>query len=74
MTNTAPNNVKAGDRVRLLAMTEDPDPIPVGTTGTVTWVNELKMFGPDRWQISVDWDNDRKLMLAIPADRFEVIS
>ena len=31
-------NFKAGDRVRLISMTDDPDPIPAGTTGTVVGV------------------------------------
>jgi hypothetical protein len=32
---TAP---KPGDRIRLVAMLDDADPIPTGTTGTVTAV------------------------------------
>ena len=27
---------KPGDRIRLVAMPNDPDPIPIGATGTVT--------------------------------------
>ena len=31
-------NLKAGDRVRLVSMADDPDPIPAGATGTVARV------------------------------------
>jgi hypothetical protein len=30
-----------GDRVRITGVMDDPDPIPVGTEGTVDWVNTL---------------------------------
>jgi len=58
---------KKGDRIRLLAMPADQDPIPVGTRGTVTFVNN-GIFP----QIGVAWDNGRTLML-VPCDSFEVI-
>jgi hypothetical protein len=55
---------KVGDRVRLVRMADDPDPIPVGTTGTVVGV-----YPQSNWtQIDVDWDNGRSLMLSIPPD------
>ena len=60
-------NFKAGDRVRLVSMTDDPDPIPAGTTGTVAGV-----YPHSDWtQVDVDWDNGRSLMLSIPPDRVE---
>jgi hypothetical protein len=64
---------RPGDRIRLVAMPDDPDPIPPGATGTVTSVHPHGS-GPNRWfQVLVDWDNDRKLMLSIPPDQFEVL-
>lgn len=59
-----------GKRIRLLAMPDDPCPIPPGTTGKVRSV-----AGPFRaeWQIMVEWDADRSLSLCYPTDRFEVI-
>ena len=63
-------NIKAGDRVRLLSMTDDPDPIPAGTTGTVAGVYPLS----DWTQVDVDWDNGRSLMLSIPPDEVERLS
>lgn len=69
--------VQVGDRVKMVGvMPEDPDPIAVGTTGTVRWVNEATMVGrptPEIIQIDVKWDNGRTLML-LPADPFEVIT
>ena len=56
---------KPGNRIRLLAMLDDPDLIPYGTTGTVTAVRQ-------RWtwsQVDVKWDNGR----TVPPDRFELI-
>ena len=60
--------VQIGDRIRLLAMPEDPDPIPTGSIGIVTRVTD----GPLA-QISVDWDNGRTLNLVPGVDHFEVI-
>ena len=62
-----------GDRIRLLAMPDDPDPILSGATGTVTAVRQYGS-GRDAWhQVDVDWDNGRTLMLVVPPDEFEVV-
>lgn len=67
MTKTAP---RVGDRVRITGLMDDPYPILVGTTGTITRVHE----GDGWWQADVAWDNsDRRLML-IEVDPFEVIA
>ena len=58
-----------GDRIRLVHMVDDPDPIPAGTMGTVTEIH----IHSDWTQIEVSWDNDRMLMLASPPDKFEII-
>jgi len=63
---------RPGDRIRLLAMHDDPDPIPVGQVGTVDGV--ARHGGKDAWdQIDVAWDNGRTLMLVWPPDRFEIV-
>ena len=63
------NMLTVGDRVRLISMTDDPDPIPAGTTGTVAGV-----YQQNGWrQIDVDWDTGRSLMLSIPPDVVERI-
>jgi hypothetical protein len=68
--NKIPNN---GDRVRLLAMHDDPDPIPAGQLGTVVSVSRHG-GGTDTWhQIDVAWDNGRTLMLVCPPDDFEIV-
>ena len=65
---------KPGDRIRLVAMPEDPDPILPGATGTVTAVRQYG-FGRDAWQqVDVDWDDGRTLMLVVPPDEFEVLA
>lgn len=63
---------KAGDRIRLVRMGEDPYPVPDGSTGTVTEVLNVK----SRYyqQICVDWDNGRRLMLLPDVDEWEVIN
>ena len=62
-----------GDRIRLVAMPDDPGPIPAGSTGTVTAVRDCGS-GPAAWfQVDVDRDNGRKLMLSMPPDQFEVL-
>ena len=67
------NPAATGDRIRLIAMGDDPDPVQIGQTGTVVDVSRHG-GGNDAWcQIEVDWDNGRTLMLVSPPDAFEII-
>lgn len=62
----------AGRRIRLLAMPDDPDPIPVGSEGTVicsTAADEDEIMS-----VEVDWDNGRRRMLCVPPDRYRLIN
>lgn len=61
---------KVGDRIRLDAMPDDPDPLPAGSTGRVV---EVTHFG-DWSQLVVNWDSGRCLCLSVPPDRFSIIS
>ena len=63
-------NLKAGDRIRLVHMADDPDPVPTGELGTVVSVAELG----DWIQVDVDWDCGRKLMLVVPPDQYSLLS
>ena len=66
--------VRVGDRLRLIAMQDDPDPIQIGEVGTVTGCRR-NGGGRDAWfQIDVSWDNGRMLMLVSPPDEFEIIA
>ena len=59
---------KPGDRIRLIAMPNDPDPIPAGSEGVVIEVTD----GPLA-QIIVKWDIDRSLALVPGVDVFEIV-
>jgi len=61
--------MKEGDRIVLDHMADEPDPIPVGTEGTVRFISKLG----DWTQVDVEWENGRNLMLSIPPDRAHVI-
>ena len=65
--------IKSGDRIRLIAMPDDPHPIPPGTTGTVEKVQELHFGRGLETQVHVKWDNGRTLSLIMPPDRVEKI-
>ena len=62
--------LKLGDRIRLICMPLDPDPIPVGSLGTVLCVHEQS----DWSQVEVAWDNGRTLMLTVPPDQIQMVS
>lgn len=49
---------------------DDPDPIPVGTEGTVDWVGQW--ISEYTRQIGVKWDNGRTLIL-LGSDPYQVI-
>jgi hypothetical protein len=57
-----------GDRIELVRMVDDPDPIPEGTQGTVISVSEFREAGRDLTVLAVDWDIDRSLMVILPVD------
>ena len=59
-----------GDRIRLIHMPEDPDPIPAGSLGTVRAIHPHH----GRTQIEVDWDNGRQLMLSLLDDVIEILT
>jgi len=64
---------QTGDRIRLVAMGDDPDPMLIGEIGTVVSA-ERHGAGRDAWlQIDVDWESGRTLMLSVPPDRFEIV-
>ena len=62
--------VRVGDRVRVTGPMNDPDPIPVGTEGTVDWVGQW--VSDYTRQIGVKWDNGRTLIL-LGGDPYQVI-
>lgn len=64
------DTLKIGDRIRLINMPDDPNPIPVGSEGTVTSVNQYTIIAK---QVSVKWDSGRMLMLLPGIDTYEVI-
>jgi hypothetical protein len=69
-------SARIGDRIELIHMPNDPDPIPAGTQGVVTDINfrsDTDQTAKLRDQISVEWDNGRSLMLIQGVDRYRVI-
>lgn len=62
---------KRGDRVELITMPNDPNPIEPGTRGTVI-LDPVWVF--DSWQIGMKWDNGRTLNLSVPPDRARIVA
>lgn len=56
---------EVGDRVKLVSMGPDPNPIEPGATGTITFVTHMTK----ETQIGVDWDNGRRLHILLPQDK-----
>lgn len=60
-------NPMEGDRIVVVSLIDDPDPIPVGTTGTVT---DVEGVGTPYEQVWVKWDGDQRVrtLMLIPED------
>ena len=59
-----------GDRVRVVGQMDDPDPLPIGLEGTVTYVT------PAGWlhqQYQVNWDGSRRTLMLLPHDPFVIL-
>ena len=54
-----PRQVEVGDRIRLVSMPDDPDPLESGVVGVVTSVDTRMDV------IGVKWDNGRTLNLVL---------
>ena len=62
-----PRQVEVGDRIKLVSMPDDPNPLEVGTEGEVTYIdNRMDVIG-------VKWDNGRTLSLIQNVDTFEIL-
>lgn len=55
-----------GTRIRLLHMDDPYSPVPDGTTGTVTSVDDMGT-------LHMKWDNGRSLGICPDVDSFEII-
>lgn len=60
-----------GDRIMLIKMRDDPNPIPPGTKGTI--INYGPCVNQKHVHVDVSWDINRSLSLVWPIDQFEVI-
>lgn len=68
-----PATLEIGDRIRLIDMPNDPDPIPAGTEGTVEAVTDLHFRDKPEYQLIVKWDNGRRLSCICPPDLVELV-
>jgi hypothetical protein len=74
MTAVDPYTVEVGDRIRLLDMPNDPDPVPAGTEGVVKMVTDIGLRQKKEIQLVVKWDNGRNLSCICPPDLVEIVS
>ena len=60
------NTYPVGTRIRLLHMDDPYSPVPDGTTGTVTFVDDMGT-------LHMKWDNGRSPGICPDVDSFEII-
>lgn len=67
----SPSTLRPTDRVRLIHMGPDPDPVPAGSEGSVLQTTDLSHLEPGQVQVSIAWDCGRALAAVCPPDRLE---
>ena len=60
-----------GDRIKMILMKDDPNPIEPGTTGTVIEIRSMRIFDEDH--LITKWDDGRSLNVILGYDIVEVI-
>ena len=60
--------LKVGDRIELVRMNDDPNPVPPGTKGTVKHIEDVHLGRENFTQVDVRWDDGRTLMVVCPPD------
>ena len=63
-----------GDKIVLISMNDDPDPIPPGTKGVITNIHEVTEQGKTTTIITVDWEIRRSLNVILPVDKIRKAS
>lgn len=66
--------MNVGDTIELLAMPDDPDPIPVGTRGEVVGQHHYGHAGKPHRLLMVRWENGRSLNVTMPPDEVRVVA
>lgn len=69
----AETEFRKGDRVAIVSMPDERDPIPAGTQGTVRSSRVADLGDGMFEQVRVDWDGGRTLMAVIPPDTLELL-
>jgi hypothetical protein len=64
---------QVGDRIELVAMPDDPNPVRKGTRGTVREVM-LEYPRHDQTVLAVDWDDGRTLNVVLPLDQIKLVA
>ena len=64
--------IRVGDRVKMVHMPDDPDPIPAGSVGTVRLITDLHFRDQPQVQFMVSWDSGRSLSCICPPDIIEI--
>ena len=60
-----------GDRIEMVEMPDDPNPINPGTKGIVKDIQTIYTFGEDH--LFVDWENGSKLNVIVGIDKIKVL-
>lgn len=62
-----------GQRVELVRMDNDPNPVPIGSRGVIVAISES---GDSRYHthVGVKWDNGRSLSVLLPLDEIRLVT
>ena len=68
--NHISHEYRPGDRIEMVFMPNDPNPIPPGDKGEVKKVLDL----PGETILEVEWDSGRGLNILLPVDKIKKLS